>query len=167
MPKKKTTPASAVGKPNVIAKRNGWTIINATSDLDFKITEQHVKNAKCKDPGKCVVAQALRDLFGIVNAIEEIAVGSNITKLIVHSQKRCYRYATPGALAAALKHFDVTKQWDLPPATYTLRALPKSSCTRRWESAKRNGGKQSTFRGRIQAPTRYAININQLTKLAA
>jgi hypothetical protein len=134
--------------------------VNANRTLTLTITAKHIKEATCKDASKCVIALAIGD-SEVGQFAEGFAVGSNCTKIIIGD--KVLRYKTPYKLAAALKHFDITGKWDLPEGTYTL--LPYVGATRRWESARRLGGKQDVFRGRIAAPTRYVPRIGALCKV--
>jgi len=132
------------------------TIVHSKDELVFQITPKHVQRAKCGKPGECVIAQALEDLYQ--SDFIAFEVGSNVTKIYSRLTVVCYH--TPYNLANALKTFDKTKQWHLPPGEYTL--LPYKKRPRRWEKAKRQGGTQSVFRGRISAPTRRTMKACQL-----
>lgn len=137
------------------------TVVNADRPLTLLITEEHIKSAKCKDPTKCVIAQALH-CSSIGQLAEEFQVGATCTKIVLGSQ--ILRYATPYKLRNALRTFDKTGQWHLPPGEYTLN--PYKGGSRRWETAKREGGKQDVFAGRVSAPTRRVKSIATLRKAA-
>jgi hypothetical protein len=171
--RKKTTPKSKSRTPGkrVTTKRAAHAgsrpqdlrkkVVNADRPLTLRITEQHIKSAKCKDPAKCVIAQALADT-GIGQIAEEFQVGATCTKIATEGV--ILRYATPYKLRNALRTFDNTGHWHLPAGEYTL--TPYKGATRRWETAKRNGGKQDLFVGRVSAPTRFAKSIATLRKAA-
>ncbi len=130
---------------------------NAQKPLVLVITEEHVKRGKCKDPRQCVIAQALRD-SQVGEFAESFMVGPSCTKIVF--AKEIWRYKTPTRLRNALSTFDDTEQWHLPPGTYML--MPYTAAQRRWESAKRHGGKQSKFKRVVSAPTRVTLSIHQL-----
>ena len=138
-------------------KRTGVTIIDATAPLYFTINGDDPKNVVCGDPGKCVVAVALKrsQVFA-----EGFQVGSNITKIYSDGGKKIIRYSTPSKLAHALRTFDKTGQWGLEPGTYILLPLSKSYRRRnRWSEMRHSGGIQSTYRGTPVAPTRHAESV--------
>ena len=140
--------------------------VDATKSLSFSITKEHVKRAKCKDPEKCVIAQALQDsAIGVV--FDGFHVGATIVKLVTGD--KVVRYSTPAKLARALKRFDKTKKWGLPVGEYKLNPVCKSlrldSRPRRWEKAKRNGGKQSVFKSN-SLPSRQVIRVESLRDAA-
>lgn len=137
-------------------------VVNADKVLTIVIMPRHVAEATCGDPTKCVIAQSLEEALpnGIFNGV---AVGSNCTKIELHD--RVVRYKTPYKLANALRTFDVTGHWHLPPGQYSL--LPYKGAQRRWEKAKRRGGKQDTFARRISAPTRRIVNIRSMLAMSA
>lgn len=148
------------------SSKNGWTIRDSNVSLFITITLAHVKRAVCKDPTKCVVAQALMDYFhGMVSGF---IVGSNITKLINIDSKICTRYTTSGALAKALVNFDKTKLWNLPPGVYELKPLSKSyRRPPRWKEMKHSGGVQSVFKAKASVRSRHALTVCQIMKKAA
>lgn len=131
-------------------------MVDAKEALTLTITQKHIDRAKCSDPGECVIAQALEShCAGLSDGFQ---VGSNITKIIVG--KKIVRYRTPSKLANALRTFDVTGDWHLPPGQYTL--LPFVRPANRWHKARRHGGKQDVFRDRISAPTRRTLSCATL-----
>jgi len=136
------------------------TIKNATKPMTITIDRLHIKKAKCGDPAACVVAQALTDRFG--DLFTGCEVGSNVTKIVTETQ--VIRYSTPNALRRAIPIFDKTGQWELPPGDYTL--MPYKPRPRRWEKAKRNGGKQSVFKGRA-VPSRRVKRVEALCAVDA
>lgn len=130
---------------------------NADRPLTLTITKEHVKRATCKSASACVIAQALLDSqLGMLS--QEMEVGSFCTKIVLTD--RILRFKTPTRLANALRTYDDTEQWHLPPGEYKL--MPYTAAQRRWEEAKRNGGKQSKFKRVISAPSRVTKNIQQL-----
>jgi hypothetical protein len=131
---------------------------NANQALTLTITEEHIKKAVCKDAGKCVIAQALM-ASPLGQLVEGFQIGPSTSK--VYTREKIVRYKTPGKLAKALKVFDVTGKWHLPVGQYTLLAPQKGFASRRWEKAKRKGGKQDVFKGRA-LPTRRALSVTQL-----
>lgn len=139
---------------NLDAKKK---VRNAQRPLELVITKEHVKRATCKDPTKCVIAQALHD-SPVGEFAESFMVGPSCTKIVF--AKEIWRYKTPARLRNALSTFDETGQWYLPPGTYKL--MPYTAAQRRWESAKRLGGKQSKFKRVVSAPTRVTLTIHQL-----
>lgn len=98
--------------------------VDAQKPLSFKITRASIVLAKCKDPTKCVVAQAMMALFGDI--FDGIEVGSSITKLYIPGKE--IRYSTPSSLKRAIVIFDNTGLWNLPEGEYTL--LPPSKTMR-------------------------------------
>lgn len=147
-------------------KKSGWTIIDANEELLFQIKQLHITLATCKDPTMCVIAQALRAVLTPLG-LDGFIVGSNITKIINFRTKTCIRYSTPHRLANALRTFDKTGEWGLPPDFYTLRPLAKSYRRgARFDKIKHSGGVQSKFRGRAAAPTRHAETVCQLARAA-
>jgi len=154
---------------NTRVTKDGWTIIESDDHLALVITDAHVKAAKCGDPAKCVVAQALHAHYGAM--ADGFEIGTNISKVYSEASKRIVRFATSAPLARSIKVFDETGQWHLPPGTYYLRPLPKSYRREARWLAKRdnrdNPGVQSTFKGTKKAPTRHAPNICQMMKRAA
>jgi hypothetical protein len=94
----------------------------ATAILEFQITDQDIKNAKCKDPNACVIAQAVRRQFG--DFFEEVHVGARITKIV--SSDRVVAYGTSETLAKGLRIFDLTGDWRLTPGYYRLNPVAPS-----------------------------------------
>lgn len=130
-------------------------IKDAKKPLTFKISPKHVVVAKCGDPNNCVVAQAINDALG--DYFDGVEVGSSVTK--VFSPGKVVRYATPNKLKRAIPHFDITKQWDLPPGEYSLLPPPASmrigARPNRWKkkSVKKTTAGRDMFKGRA-LPTR-------------
>ena len=140
---------------------DGLDVRNAENPLSLRITQAHVKRATCRSHSECVIAQALSD-SALGDVADNIVVGSRCTKVQIGD--RIVRYKTPYALGKALKEYDENGNWDLPPGNYEL--LPYDGATNRWNSAKRNGGKQSTFSGSTRkTPTRKTISIRQMAAL--
>ena len=133
------------------------TVKNATHPLTLFISPAHEERAKCKDPAQCVIAQALAD-SPLGEVCEGFQVGARCTKVI--TSDLIVRYRTPYKLANALRTFDLTGEWGLPPGEYTL--MPYDGGKRRWEKARRKGGKQDIFHGRRSVPTRRALTVNEL-----
>lgn len=135
-------------------------VVNADQALTLKITAENIAKAKCKDPEQCVIAQAIYSSpLGMVATLAH--VGASTAKIVCSD--RVIRYKTPAKLAKALSVFDKTGLWHLPVGEYTL--LPYTGAQRRWESAKRNGGKQDVFSPIVSAPSRRTINIGALCKV--
>lgn len=107
-----------------------YVVQNAEKALPFIITADHIKKAKCKDPSKCVIAQALDDIPIVGETAEDIQVGTTCTKIRMKTGI-VIRYTTPPKLGRAVRHFDETKEWNLPPGNYTLR--PYTGGTYRWD----------------------------------
>lgn len=137
-------------------------VFDAQSPLSFEITEESIKNAKCKDPSQCVIAQGLRAALG--DFIQAVEVGASIIKVWGYDNT-CRRYGTPSVLRRALIEFDRnfekhgTVRWNLPVGKYTL--LPPCPSAQlgkrpnRWNKVhvKRTGGGQDIFKAR-HLPTR-------------
>lgn len=89
----------------------------------FEILPKHVAAAKPNDACHCVIAQALMEKNKA--SLLEAQVFSTVTSL--HwSGGKVQRYKTPDKLKEALREFDKTKQWNLPPGVYKLEPLPQS-----------------------------------------
>jgi hypothetical protein len=97
------------------------TISKAKYRMAFEINQSHCKNAKPKDPCRCVVAQAMYDKFG--DHLATVHVLSTKTTLYFHSGK-VRQYRTPTVLRNGLKRFDQSGVWDLPAGTYFLLPAP-------------------------------------------
>jgi hypothetical protein len=129
--------------------------VDASKPLCFKIKEDHVVVARCSDPSKCVIAQALNDALG--DFFEGVEVGMTVVKIYTAGKET--RYSTPNKLRRAIPVFDKTGQWNLPPGEYTL--LPPSPTVRlgarpgRWKVKHKKKTKpgRDMFRGRA-LPTR-------------
>lgn len=131
-------------------------VVDATMPLKFEITKQNVASAKCKDPKQCVIAQAMRAALG--DYIEEFEVGAFVTKVTFAG--RVVRYRTPIVLARALRHFDRTGRWDLPPGMYGLR--PLSASRRLGQSAGRTKNGKANPKApkkRQSLPTRFVDRV--------
>jgi hypothetical protein len=89
---------------------------DADRPLTFVMRESHVLWARRKNEGECAVALALADAQPTAT---HLSVGHYITKVLFDSGV-CIRYHTPLRLREALKHFDQTGLWDLPPGEYSL-----------------------------------------------
>lgn len=87
---------------------------DATRPLRFEVTDEHVREAKPRDPCNCVLAKALCDAQPTAVAA---SVGVCITK-IMFDNGRVLRYYTPALLKKSLRNFDATGKWDLPVGFY-------------------------------------------------
>lgn len=96
------------------------SVEDASKPLRFIIDPVHIESGACGDPQKCVIAQSLLDAVPLLSDVE---VGSTITKVVIGD--KCVRYMTPPRLRAALRVFDVTGKWNLPPGVYVL-PIPRS-----------------------------------------
>ena len=164
--KKKPTKKATKKKPTTITggkvdSDQRRKLYNADRPMTLTITQEHIDSAKPRCPSTCVVAQALRasPLGGFFDGFQ---VGASCTK--IYTKGVIWRYKTPYKLSNALKLFDKTKKWYLPPGEYTL--LPYKGAQRRWETARRQGGRQDKFRGVISAPTRFVTSVTTLCKAA-
>lgn len=133
--------------------------MDAAAPMTFTINQDDAKRAKCNDPGQCVVAQALMREFGKV--FQGMNVGRTATHII--TKTHVIRFSTPSQLRTAIIRFDDTGKWGLPPGEYTLGLYVKRP--RRWELAKRKGGKQDTFIARA-IPSRRLLRIDTLCNVA-
>ncbi len=92
---------------------------DATSPLEFRITQSDILLASRRDETYCVVGRALkRSQLGA----ESVSVGPSITKLLLLTGQ-VFRYSTPGNIKESLKKFDHKSdkfEWNLPPGIYTL-----------------------------------------------
>lgn len=111
--------------------------IAATHRLTFTITEEDVKAAVCSDPTMCVIANSLRRELATVPEIMafakngiDIYVGSRVTKIVLDD--RILVYGTPAYLSFALRVFDTTGQWGLPPGQHYLNPMYKTRS--RWHA---------------------------------
>ncbi len=140
--------------------KNGRIIKDSQLPLFFDIKPAHVKKAKCKDPEHCVIAEAMRDAFGF--QFESVLVGASITKIIMPHM--VMRFATPKVLREALKVFDNTGKWNLPPGTHALQpptpTMQLGGRPSRWHKHKKdtNGSGRDTFHGRA-TPTRRVTRL--------
>lgn len=100
-----------------------WTVVLATNPLYFVIDEVMIKKAVPGAPERCVVALALKKLFG---KQYDFQVGKVYTKIWDRDAKIEIRWYTPAALSKRIGKFDAKKGWDLPPNIYKLQAMPKS-----------------------------------------
>ncbi len=92
------------------------TMIDALSPMDLVISAEHAEGAVCKDPHRCVIAQAIFAKFG--NRVEDWGVGPTITKIKFRGNPMWIRWVTPRSLANGLSNFDRKGVWDIPPGTY-------------------------------------------------
>jgi hypothetical protein len=138
--------------------------VDATDPLPFVITTEHIKNAKCKDPTKCVIAQALGARFG--QFFLGMEVGMTITK--IQTPGMVTRFATPSKLRRQMLVFDKTGQWDLPPGEYTLlppTGTKKLGGNNRWQHKKKERtGVQSKYKARA-LPSRRVTRIETYGKM--
>jgi len=77
--------------------------------LTVRTQQSDVDTAIACHKGFCVIAQALRRGYPELSAVR---VGLTIMELITGDVT--YRYQTPKVLRPAIKHFDLTREWDLP-----------------------------------------------------
>ena len=152
MSKKKPYPSIRTIKQG---QYKGWTLNDPIHAVSFEITKEDIKKAVCKDPSKCVVAQAIRRQFTMAGEGTGIEVGSNISKVFIAGIETVFRFFTSGKLGDSLKEFDTTGKWPLPPGVYKLLPLPASyRRPARWDKAKRTGKGQSVIKTRVALPTR-------------
>lgn len=128
-------------------------IRDATEPFCFNILQTHIDSAKCMDPRKCAVSNAIMDAHKDAMAVE---TGTTVVKII--TKKEIIRYKTPASLSRAVIIFDHTKFWPLPEGDYTLKPLCASQTQKgRKERAKREVRRRTeqvdTFRNR-NTPTR-------------
>jgi len=148
----------------VLKDSEGRVVEDAVFPLNFTITPAHVRKALCKNPAQCVIAQAVRAKYGF--QFEKILVGGSIIKVFM--KDKVLRFATPRALRKALRQFDKTGLWDLPPGDYTL--LPPSPSARliscggirksRWVNHRKgtDGTGRDGFRGH-ELPSRWVEGL--------
>ena len=92
-----------------------FRVEDAVNPLRVWITKNHCDKAHRSDGRQCVIAQALRE---VIPALNDVEVGSNITKVNVNG--KIIRYSTPPRLRAGLREFDQTGEWKLPEGMYLL-----------------------------------------------
>jgi hypothetical protein len=131
------------------------TTKDATKPLIFIISKDNIEAGECKNPNECVIAKAIQKTLG--DFCDQIEVGCSITKLITGNT--VVRYATPNNLRKAVKSFDLTGEWSLPPGEFKL--LPPSKTAKlgarpsRWHRVhvKKTQAGRDAFQGRA-LPTR-------------
>lgn len=117
-PKKAPPPA-----PTKKGTRPGYRKrVETKEGIEFKITPADGAAAVCGNPTECVVARAVKRVFGPL--FEEIHVGSRTTKIVTPTVVLVFR--TQPVLSAALRTFDKTGRWPLAPGTYALLAARRS-----------------------------------------
>jgi len=146
-----------------------YVLKDALHPRPFFITEKHCKVAKCGNPKKCVVAQALQDAFEDLG-FDGAEVGMAYTKIRIGRQ--ITRFRTPYKLRNAIVSFDKTGFWNLEPGEYCLLP-PGPSCQlgarpNRWNrvSVKKNG---KTVRAQFTAraiPSRRVERIERFARAA-
>lgn len=134
---------------------------DAKRAMTFWITKKHVAAAVCKDPEKCVIAQALQAAFP--DYIKTVYVGPSIVKLIMLDDT-AVRYATPKPLKLALKKFDQLGGWDLAPGRYKL--LPPAPSARLGAHAPRPRGNLPERKG-LKATARALMNTRIIPRISA
>lgn len=144
----------------VLRDSEGRVVEDAIFPMYFTITSAHVRKALCKDPANCVIAQAVRAKYGF--QIVGVLVGPSITKVFM--KDKVLRFKTPAILARALKNFDRTELWDLPPGEYVLH-VPKGGDRiggreSRWVKHRKgtSGKGRTVFQGR-NLPTRHITGL--------
>lgn len=100
-----------------------WTVVLATNPLYFTIDEAIIRRAEPGNPERCVVALALKRVFG---KQYDFQVGKAYTKIWDRDAKIEIRWHTPGALSKRIGKFDKKKGWDLPANIYKLHPMPKN-----------------------------------------
>ena len=101
---------------------NDWTVVLATNSLYFTIDEAIIRRAEPGNPERCVVALALKRVFG---KQYDFQVGKVYTKIWDRNAKIEIRWHTPAALSKRIGKFDGKKGWDLPANIYKLHPMPK------------------------------------------
>lgn len=142
-------------------------VFDATTPITIVITENHVALAQPGEPGKCVVALAIKDRFG--DMLEGAEVGSNVTKIF--TSDRIIRYRTPNTIKRQVPVFDKTEMWNLPSGEYTLQVMSPTSRLgarpARWHKHrnKKPTSGRDMFKGRA-VPTRRCTNLQTLQAAA-
>lgn len=138
--------------------------VHSPEPLEFRVREDDIAAALCKNPNACVVARAIKRAIG--PALQDIEVGARSTRLVYADMVVVYR--TSNTLRKALIDFDNTGLWSLPPGWYRLnRDVPsKDRNSIRGEYKKRPGPKrpQDVFKA-IATPTRRVRNVSELVKI--
>lgn len=142
-------------------------VVDATRKLAFAITAASIKQARCKDPGNCVVALAVRNALG--DMFDGIEVGSSIIK--VYCPGRIIRYGTPKVLRDQIPEFDRTGKWSLPVGQYILMppapSMKLGGRPNRWQKKPKGENKGMTvFQGRKLA-TRRVKRVNEKLVIVA
>lgn len=164
MAQKKTNPTSKIQE---LINSGLYEVKDADTILRFFIDgERHTQEAICKDPRRCVIAVALRE---VVPGLEEIEVGPNITKVVIPGI--CYRYQTPPQLAKALINFDNTGTWNIPDGTYVLRVPTGRNCLYdSWSNEEKNKLKrqaQEYKKRKKEGNSKKIVDINGMFKARA
>lgn len=156
---KKTKKALTL-RPDVRVNRHGLTIRDANKPLAFKVTKADVTKAKCGDPNKCVVAQAISRALpdGMWDHIE---IGPRVSK--IYAGNNVTLYSTPRHLGSKIRTFDTTGQWEIGPGDYSLLPLANEyrKAKSRFDKMKKSGGKQSKHKVSVRSSrTRYASHVS-------
>ncbi|HEX3338580.1 MAG TPA: hypothetical protein VHT68_05320 [Pseudolabrys sp.] len=109
--------SKTAGKPRTY---NGKTVVDATSDIPFHVTDQDVSKGKANDACECAGALAIkRDHPG---QVREVYLHRNI--IMVELATKVIRYRTPGALRDQLLRYDSGNKFST--GTYRLAKVPAS-----------------------------------------
>lgn len=135
---------------------------DANQDLALNISKNHVLGAVCKDPQKCVIANAGR---GVPKLTDVWATASYVYLEIAGDW---FRYRTSSVLRDALLRFDETGDWKLKPGQYLLRAISRSK-TREYQCAKnrRLNARKRAGLGPVRIQKAPRINPRHVAVLAA
>jgi hypothetical protein len=129
----------------------GLTVMQYDAPHDFliQITQEDIDLAARKDPKDCALGRGIcrSSPAGVFTC-----VGKWTTKILYPKSGEIYRFETPKAIRDAIKTFDATGQWGLPPGTYILKS-PRGSTrlTKNQEPHRRELNRKRWVRFRARA----------------
>lgn len=129
--------------------------------LKFSINQGHIDCAVRKDPLRCVIAQATKDLKMGEKTPLEVCVYPTVT-VVSWSGFMRERYRTPRRLRKALADFDNGKGFTLPPGDYELPPVSTSQTMKAQakRARKRRLDKDIHMDTKYPKKTRKVMSIN-------
>lgn len=156
-----------MGKKTYIDAKTGKPVIDSEQNMVLTLKPEHYLIATCGEPGKCVVAQAVADLFA--EDFVRVQVSRWMTK--VETKTRIIRFKTPYSISNQIPEFDAKKGWKLgfgefvfPPLSPTARIGARPN-RRKVVHKKKTGGGQDKFNG-TTIPRRVISRVSVLVATA-
>lgn len=146
-------------EPAPKARKTASKVRDAKIPLGFDIGPEAVSKAVCRDPLRCVIAEAMNMALG--DMYDSVEVGPAVTKVFFPGG-RIVRYRTPMVLKDALTRFDGTGKWGLPKGRYELQAMPPSM-----RLGARLGRPNGRGRGNTKAPTTRRLPSRRVSRVSA